>query len=171
MIGRLRILLNRPLDQRVGQGVLVLACAITVGFATIVTLTGSAGQPSGPGRRSTVPITAQAAPAEANRPQAPATSRRRPAKAEQDPQDRPGSDAARRADRELREHRALQHVPYRRGPVRIALVGARGRRAILLVAAPTRARARAAWRSFLHRYSDSGHAYIPRFRVRRGRHG
>ena len=86
----------------------------------------------------------------------------------QDPQDRRGSALARRSGRELASHRALQHVPYRREAVSIALVGARGTRAVLRVSAPTLTAARRSWRSFLRRYRDSGRAYLPRFDVRRG---
>ena len=65
--------------------------------------------------------TPSSAPALEPPPEAP-----RRAELRQDPQDVRGSAAARRAARALRSHRALQHVPYRGGEVRIALVGAEG---------------------------------------------
>lgn len=84
--------------------------------------------------------------------------------AKQDPQDRRGSKAAKRAARALTMHRALQHVPYRDGNVEIRLTGAlKDGKAVLTVTAPTVAEAKAGYRRFLARYHDSGRAYRPRF--------
>jgi hypothetical protein len=102
---------------------------------------------------------------------APAPLRAGRAPAHQDPQDHPGSAAHRRATREIADHRALQHVPYRAGGVAIDLVGARGDRAVLAVRATTRAAARRGWRAFLRRYRDDGHSYFPRFRTGGGPRG
>jgi hypothetical protein len=85
----------------------------------------------------------------------------------QDPQDRPGTFAHRRAGRELATHRALQHVPWRRGDVTVELVGARDGRAVLRVEAPGIATARRGYHVFLRRFHDDGRAYLPRFATRR----
>ncbi|MBK5218934.1 MAG: hypothetical protein JJE35_03995, partial [Thermoleophilia bacterium] len=81
----------------------------------------------------------------------------------QDPQDLPGSEAATRLAEALRERRALQHVPYRRGELAIELVGARRGKAVLRVSAPDRAAARRGWGEFLRRYRDAGASYLPIF--------
>ena len=94
--------------------------------------------------------------------------------AAQDPQDHPGTVAAKHAAQALAGHRALQHVPYRDGAVRITLTGAlRDGKAILTVTAPTLHDAKLAYRRFLARYHDAGRAYRPRFVARRKarRHG
>jgi hypothetical protein len=84
--------------------------------------------------------------------------------AAQDPQDHPGTAAAKRAARALASHRALQHVPYRHGDVTIRLTGAlKNGKAILTVTAPTLAEAKAGYRRFLARYHDAGRAYQPRY--------
>lgn len=88
----------------------------------------------------------------------------------QDPQDRPGSAASRSAQRELREHRALQHVPYRADGVQITLAGARGGAPVLRVTAATRPAAQRGWLRFLRRFHDSGRAYVCRL-VARGANG
>lgn len=167
MPDRLRALLDRPLDPAVARAVVALAAAIFAGFALVVLLGGLDGErakdptilaplrPAAKSRRVATPF----APPESRHP---AQGRR----GSQDPQDRPGSRAARRAVRELRAHRALQHVPFRRGRLRIDLVGARGSRAVLAVSAPTRAEARDGYRRFLRRYRDDGRAYAARFRAR-----
>jgi hypothetical protein len=91
---------------------------------------------------------------------------------QQDPQDRRGSPAAKRAARALASHRALQHIPYRHGPVSITLTGALpDGKAILIVTAPTLREARAGWRRFLARYHDNGRAYQPHFEAIGRPHG
>ena len=151
---------------------MVLAVAISFGFATVVVLTGTAEQGSrsasgvdlGQTRASVV-----ASPRPETEPgEAPSIPPRR-ARHRQDPQDDSRSAAGRRAERALRSHRALQHVPYRRGRLRIGLIGARRGRAVLLVTASSLASAHDGWRRFLGRYGDSGDGYLPRFRVD-GRH-
>lgn len=171
MVERLRALLERPLDPSLCRAALVLACALTVGFAALVALgaigssrTGSSLPSRLEGARSAVPV------APAPRPRA-AVRGDRPANPEQDPQDRTGSGAHRRAAQELATHRALQHAPYRHGGVSIDFVGARGGRAVLRVRADTLAAARLGWRDFLRRYRDPGTAYIPHFEARGGRIG
>ena len=170
MVDRLRALLDRPLDPRAGRAIVVLATAISLGFAFVVVLAGSAEQ----GSRSVSVIdrgevrTASGSQAGALPIEAP-TSVPRKARRRQDPQDDRGSAAGRRAESALRTHRALQHVPYHRGKVTIALKGARRGRAVLLVRAQTLAAARRGWRSFLQRFSDSGDAYLPDFKVGRAR--
>ena len=94
------------------------------------------------------------------------TTRKRIAK--QDPQDRPGTAAAKRAARALKAHLALQHLPYQHGDVTITLTGAlRDGKAVLTVIAPTLAQAKVGYRRFLARYHDAGRAYRPRFIARR----
>jgi hypothetical protein len=167
MADRLRALLDRPLDPSAARAILVFASAILVGFAGLFILAASQpDRPTSPDRPSPAasppdPI----APAGATKePQAerPTPSRR------QDPQDIDGSAASRRAARALRSHRALQHVPYRDSQLAVALIGARGGRAVLRVSAFTVREARRGWRRFLQRYSDSGRAYVVAF-ARRGR--
>lgn len=172
MADRLRALLEEPLDPRVGRAVVVLASAILLGLAVLFVL--AAREPDGAGPRG------QAQPPAAT-PSVPATpstgdvegeqTESRPPQRRQDPQDEEGSPAARRAARALRSHRALQHVPYRSGEVRVVLAGARGDRAVLRVSAPTARAARRGWHRFLWRYRDSGRAYAPVFGVRGGRDG
>lgn len=165
MADRLRALLDRPLDPATGRAILALATAVFLGFAALVAI-GVAGhatapRPAGKPPRSSTPAAPAPAPAERDRDPAPRERR-------QDPQDRRGSSAARRAAGTLRAHRALQHVPYRRSGLAIELVGARGGRAVLRVRAASASAARQGWRRFLHRYRDSGHSYIPRFKSRAG---
>jgi hypothetical protein len=162
MADRLRVLLDRPLDPSAARALLILASAILVGFAALFALAAtepgsppvSTGEPtvgSGPGR--TVPVGA---------------SRHRPPRSmrhQDDPQDVPGSAAARQAARALRSHRALQHVPYRNGELRVDLIGARGSRAVLRVSASTERAARRGWHRFLRRYRDPGQAYVPVLRA------
>lgn len=96
------------------------------------------------------------------------TARKRVAR--EDPQDQPGTKAAKRAARALKAHRALQHVPYRRGGVTIRLTGAlTDGKAVLTVTAVTLHQARVGYRRFLARYHDSGRAYRPRFIASKGR--
>ena len=174
MIDRLRLLLDRPLDPLVARAVVVFATAILLGFAALFVL--GAGESSRSAvtsdravrrRRRSQPARPLAATAPEAAPAAPRISRRR----RQDPQDEKGSAAARRAAKALRSHRALQHVPYRRGRFTVRLVGARGGRAELAVSAPTIPAARRGWRAFLRRYRDSGRAYLVRFEASGGHGG
>jgi hypothetical protein len=159
---RLRIFLDRPLDRRSRLAVLATTAAITVGFAVLVAFSGGAGSLSGQEPGPAAPAPRQEA---VRAPIGDAPHRHRHPR--QDPQDRPGSVAARRAGRELASHRALQHVPYRGGGVLVGLVGARGGKAVLRVEAATLAAAHRDWRRFLRRFHDPGTAYLPTFRVRR----
>jgi hypothetical protein len=165
MIDRLRFLLDRPLDPLAARAVVVLATAVLLGFAAVFVLGTSQPGPSAAPREQGLPARPQSgqplgrAPLDASPPLQAPPSRRR-----QDPQDEKGSAAAKRAARALNSHRALQHVPYRRGELSIELVGVRGGRAALRVSAPTLAEARGGWRRFLRRYGDAGRAYAPRFK-------
>jgi hypothetical protein len=157
MIDRLRFLLDRPLDPLAARAVVVFATAILVGFAALFFL--ASEETEGPNlheARSAASSSVPAAPIQKVESESPD---RRP----QDPQDVKGSIAARQAVRDLRSHRALQHVPCRRGELAITLVGARGDRAVLRVSAPNLSSARHGWRAFLRRYHDRGEAYIARF--------
>jgi hypothetical protein len=168
VVDRLRELAGRPLDRRVARATLAVGLAVTVGFCLLVALA-EIGWADG-ARVVAGPTTpAPSLPATRSGPASPAigpTARTRP---RQDPQDRPDGAARRRAVAELESHRALQHVPWRHGDVAIELVGARGSRAILRVVGPDLAVARRGYRSFLRRFDDRGHAYLPRFRARGGR--
>jgi len=165
MIDRLRTFLDRPLDPSAARPILVFASAILVGFAALFVL--AASEPDQP-NSSGQPSVAAAPPSpvvptqvvEGNPAEDQAASRW------QDPQDVEGSLAARRADRALRSHRAIQHVPYRHGELVIALVGAKAERALLRVSAPSLRAARRGWRAFLRRYNDRGKAHIARFVLR-----
>ncbi|MGN6817004.1 MAG: hypothetical protein ACTHK3_13130 [Solirubrobacterales bacterium] len=165
MIDRLRVLLDRPLDPSAARAILIFASAILVGFAALLVLAaGQADRPTAPAHPS-----ASASPPDRAVPAPPAASHRTdspvPPRRRQDPQDIESSTASRRAARALRSHRALQHVPYRDGELRVVLVGARGHRAVLRVSASTVKEARRGWRRFLRRYRDSGRAYSPVFDV------
>jgi hypothetical protein len=167
MADRLRALLDRPLDPSAARAILIFASAILVGFAGLFVL--AAGQsdvptpPKHPSRVVASPSPGAAIHAvEGNLGEGQAAPRR------QDPQDVEGSIAARRADRALRSHRALQHVPYRSEGLTVDLVGAHGRRAVLRIKAATVQAARRGWRDFLRRYHDSGRAYLPIFQSRSG---
>lgn len=174
MIDRFRFLLDRPLGPAAARAVVAFAGAILIGLAALFALgSGESAHPalggggaSGLGGSIVVGPRSRG-PAGAASPDAvpPAAreSRRR-----QDPQDAKGSLAARRAAESLRSHRALQHVPFRLGPLSVRLVGARGGRAVLVVSAPTIAAARRDWRAFLRRYGDAGHSYLPIFRSEGG---
>ena len=163
MVDRLRALLDRPLDPSGARAILALASAILLGLAALFVLAGS--EPERPTSRAARPPApsspALVVPVEVEG----EAAGHRPPTRRQDPQDIEGSAAARRAARALRSHQALQHVPYTQGGVTIALVGARGSRAVLRVSAPTVPGARRGWRRFLRRYRDSGRAYVPVFRT------
>jgi hypothetical protein len=170
---RLRALLERPLDPRAGRAIVAFAAAILLGFAALFAL--AAGE--APRRAASREHAASAAPrhfapapssAEAPAPEVAQRARRLP---RQDPQDEPGSAAARRAVHALHTHRALQHLPYSHDGVAIRIVGARSERAVLAARAPTLAAARRGWRAFLRRYRDDGRAYAPRFGARRSGRG
>lgn len=172
MLERFRLFLERPLAPSAGRAILALAAAILLGLAFLFVLAGS-----GSGRRADPParLAGRTAPEPAPEPspaRRPATEHpsRERSLPRQDPQDRRGR-AAERASEQLRTHRALQHVPYRRGRLRIELAGARGGKALLRVSAPTAAAARRGWRTFLRRYRDSGRSYAPVFEARRGARG
>ncbi|MGD9733999.1 MAG: hypothetical protein AB7V58_00065 [Solirubrobacterales bacterium] len=171
---RLRALLERPLDPSLCRVVLLFACAVSATFAALVAL-GAIGSgrtetplPPRPGPTASAPAVAPIAPSPRSRA---GVHRDTFAPPEQDPQDREGSAAHRRAERQLASHRALQHVPYRRGDVTIELVGARGRRAVLRVSATSAAATRAGWRRFLRRFRDAGRVYAPIFETGRGGRG
>ncbi|MGE0065808.1 MAG: hypothetical protein AB7T48_00480 [Solirubrobacterales bacterium] len=164
MVDRLRVLLEEPLDPRVGRAVVALASSILLGLAALFILAAREPDPSIRAEAPSAAPSSPGAPAAGFEPP-PVEESRPPRHLRQDPQDEKGSPAARRAARALASHRALQHVPYRDGPVTIALVGARGSRAILHVSAPTGAAARRGWRRFLGRFRDPGRAYVPIFRT------
>jgi hypothetical protein len=150
-----------------GRIVTLLGGAVGLGFAVLVGL-GATG-PARPIARS------HAVSRVAVKPAVPfhhgAAVRKTGSRFPQDPQDRPGSPAARRADRELAGHRALQHVPWRHDGVSIDLVGASGSKAVLAVRGAGVADARRGYRAFLRRFHDDGGAYLPRFRARGDRRG
>ncbi len=170
MVDRLRALLDRPLDPSAARAIVALASAILLGLAALFALAASeAGRPPSPEvRPATAFPFAPSAPVEAAEEEA--AENRLPTR-RQDPQDRKGAAAARRAAHALRSHRALQHVPYRDGDVTVALVGAKGSRAVLRVSASTVSAARRGWHRFLSRYRDFGRAYVPIFRATEGRDG
>jgi hypothetical protein len=169
VIGRLRALLERPLDPDVASAVVSLGLVATVGLACLFCVAACDGGEKTRGReaaRAPAGGSVRAAGiARAPVPAGPGEGRR------QDRQDRPGTVAHRRAERELAAHRALQHVPWRQGAVSVALVGARGSKAVLAVRASTLAAARRGWRRFLRRFDDPGLAYLPRFGTEEARRG
>jgi hypothetical protein len=138
--------------------VLVFAAAAFVGFAVLALVEFN---PAGGGRTSG---SGEAPPAQSPaHPAAKARAKARIAVPHQDPQDRSGTSAARAARRELRSHRALQHIPYRDDGVSIDLVGAKDGLALLRVNGGDFAAARRGWRRFLDRYDDEGQGYRPIF--------
>jgi hypothetical protein len=164
MVDRLRALLDRPIDPSAARAILALATAILVGLATLFVLAArQPDRPTSPPRPASAFSSLNTAPIEAVED---SSAKGQEAAHRQDPQDIEGSAAARRAARALRSHRALQHVPYRRGELAITLAGARGDRAVLRVSAANPPAARRGWRDFLRRYHDGGEAYIARFIVR-----
>jgi hypothetical protein len=167
MVDRLRALLDHPLDPSAARAILVLASAILLGFTAVFVIAASQPErPASPERSRSVESAATPAPPPTTAVEPPAATSPLPGGLRQDPQDVKGSAAARRAARAVRSHRALQHVPYRRGNLAIILVGAKGHRAVLRVTAPTRAAAQHGWRVFLRHFRDRGSAYIARFVVR-----
>lgn len=165
MVDRLRALLDRPLDSRVSRGIVVLATAVSLGFAALVVLV--------LGAEAVRPVTDHREPRPVRIAASSVLSVKGPAdrRPQQDPQDVPGSPAMGRARQALRSHRALQLVPYRRGHLRIELVGSRDGRAVLRVSATSVAQARSGWRDFLRRANDRGKAYSPLFVAVGGRRG
>lgn len=172
MVERLHALAERPLDPRAARAVVVLAAAVFAGLAALVALAGTEHRRAPRAQRAPIVRAAPGAPLPATSPPRAASPTKPEAELThrgghpaQDPQDRHGSAAARRAGRELADHRALQHVPYSEGGVVIDLAGAAGSRAILAVSAPTLGAARQGWRAFLRRFRDGGRAYAPRFHL------
>lgn len=171
MIDRLQAFLDRPLDPTVARTVLAIASVVTIGFSVLVGW-GSLSGPSPEDRPSAAAVRPTAPPATpATRPAEPA-SRPEPAPRHprQDPQDRRGTPASARAERSLRSHRILQHLPYSSGRLSVTLVGADHGRAVLRVEASSAKTARQGWRHLLRRFGDVGRSYLPRFlgRSRKG---
>lgn len=167
MVERFRTFLERPLHPSVSRAMLVLAVAVSVGFALVSLLADLGDRPHDERRavpRSQAPPTAVAI-------RTPSTWASGTGKvAGQDAQDRLGTMAHREAVREVGGHRALQHVPWHRDGVSIQLIGADAGRAVLAVEGPSIAAARRGWHLFLRRYHDDGRSYLPRIRVaKRGR--
>ncbi|MBS1863146.1 MAG: hypothetical protein JSS68_15715 [Actinobacteria bacterium] len=164
MVERLRALLERPLDPSVARSMLVLALAVGIGFAAVALIGGVGDRPD-----DVRPLQRDAWVGASAPDHAPSTSPPRSRQiVGQDAQDRPGTKAHRRAVREVDGHRALQHVPWRRGRVSVELVGAVGGRAALAVRGPDVRAARRGWTRFLGRYHDDGSSYLPRFRATKG---
>lgn len=165
MIDRFRDALDRPLDRGPAQAIVALATVVTFAFGVLVVL-GIVGhdQTSDPPVAG-LPLVRPSAPADQTgvpEPVAPSTGGDA-AVPSQDPQDRTGTGAYRRARRATDTHRAMQHLPYRIGRVTFALVGADEGRAVIRIAGPSSAVAHRAWGRFLHRFSDDGRAYETRF--------
>jgi hypothetical protein len=158
LVDRFLDFLYAPLSGRAAKAILILTAAVCHGYVLLTLLSIAAGQDSHPrterhdSGHSIAPVVS---PQPGGEPHAP-----RP---RQDPQDRPGSVAARAARGELRTHRALQHVPYRKAGVTITLIGARHGRALLSVRGGDLSTERQGWQRFLRRFGDDGTAYIPRF--------
>jgi hypothetical protein len=167
MIDRLRFLLDRPLDPLAARAMVVFATAILLGFAALFVLgAGESGRPAAVSRSEVVAHPRPARSFGAREVEAPSSEEpKAPRPHRQDPQDEKGSSAAGRAAKAMRSHRALQHIPYRSGPLAVRLIGARGDRAVLVVSAPTISAAHLGWRRFLRRYRDGGRAYLPRFKA------
>jgi hypothetical protein len=165
-VSRLTELVERPLDPAVGRVVLVLAGAVWVGFAALVGL-GLIGPGATAPTRMVVrhPAPDRAAAQLAVPSSRPADAEPSVPRGRQDPQDRRGSAAHRRARRELATHRALQHVPWHREGASISLVGARRGKAVLEIRGPGLRADRRAWSSFLRRFDDDGRSYLRRLVV------
>jgi hypothetical protein len=162
MVDRLRVLLDHPLNPRAGRAVVVLATAISLGFAGLVVLAGTADHGS-----SSVSAVSRGEVLTAPGSEAGASPIEASAHHRQDPQDDRESAAGRRAESALRSHRALQHVPFHGVGIAVTLAGARRGRALLVVSAPTVASAHRGWRRFLRRFGDPGSAYVPIFKASR----
>jgi len=165
MLERFRSFLDRPLDPGAGRAIVACTSAVFLGLGVLVLL-GAVDVAERPAAEPPPPTTASdppAVPPPVEIPEqiaVPVPPHRR-----QDPQDVPGSEAARRVAEALGARHALQQVPYRRGQLAIELVGARSGKAVLRVSAPTARVARRGWRRFLRRFHDSGRAYVPVFRT------
>lgn len=174
MIDLIRGLLDRPLDPRHARAIVAVASCLTLAFAGLVgfgVISGSrpTAHEGGEGRglaAPTAPPTAAIEPSPGGSDEGPDRPDAR-SKDHQDPQDHRGSSAYRRARRTLREHRALQHLPFQRRGLSINLIGADHGRAIVRIVAATVPEAKRRWREFLRRYSDAGGAYEARFAARR----
>ncbi len=175
MIDLVRGLLDRPLDPRHARAIVAVASCLTLTFAALVgfgVILGS--RPTAPetGARSGDPAIPTAPPPAAaegsphGSDEGPTRPGARRPEDHQDPQDRRGSPAYRRARRTLREHRALQHLPFRGRGLSITVIGADHGRAIVRIVAATVREAKRRWRVFLRRFRDDGHSYEPRFTVR-----
>lgn len=173
VLERFRVFLDRPLDPSAGRAVLALAAAILLGLAALYVLgAGESSHRTAPRPNAAILPALHSTPAPRVPGHAPPRQKGRQRRARrQDPQDERGSAAAEQAADTLRSHPALQHVPYRRGRLSVELVGARGRRALLSVSAPTVAAAQLGWRAFLRRFRDSGHSYLPIFEASGRRRG
>lgn len=169
MLERFRAFLERPLDPAAGQAIVVCAAAVFLGLGVLAVLGHLDGAERPAAESSSRQEPASAGPPSADVP-APAAVPVPPHR-RQDPQDVPGSEAARRVAELLRERRALQQVPYRRGELAIDLVGARHGKAVLRVSAPDIATARRGWLELLRRHRDDGRAYLPVFEARGDRDG
>ena len=174
MIDLIRGLLDRPLDPRHARAIVAVASCLTLAFAGLVgfgVISGS--RPTAhEGGDGTSDLAAPTAPPAAAIDGSPGGSDEGPDRPEarskdrQDPQDRHGSSAYRRARRTLREHRALQHLPFQGRGLSITLTGANRGRAIVRIVAATVPEAKRRWRRFLRRYSDAGGAYEAHFAAR-----
>jgi hypothetical protein len=176
VIELIRSLLDRPLDPRHARAIVAVASCLTLGFAVLVAFGVIGGS-----RPSTTATSSATGP----RPTAPPPDSvdrppRRPAREpersttahpdrRQDPQDRRGSAAYRRARRAVRDNRALQLLPFRRRGLSITLAGAGRSRAVIEIVAATVAEARHRWRGFLKRVDDNGSSYEVRFRAKPSR--
>jgi hypothetical protein len=174
VIDLIRGLLDRPLDPRHARAIVVIASCLTLAFAALVgfgVISGSRPTTHQGAERSGALAAPTAPPIVAigGSPGADGEGPDRPAarpEDHQDPQDRRGSSAYRRASRTLREHRALQHLPFHRRGLSITLTGADHARAIVRVVAATVPEAKRRWRGFLRRFGDDGRSYAPRFSAR-----
>jgi hypothetical protein len=174
VIDLIRGLLDRPLDPRHARAIVAVASCLTLAFAGLVgfgVISGSRPTAS-EGGDGTSDLAAPTAPPAAATEGSPGGSEEGPdrpearSKVRQDPQDHHGSLAYRRARRTLREHRALQHLPFHGRGISITLAGADQGRAIVRIVAVTVPEAKRGWRRFLRRYSDTGGAYEARFAAR-----
>ena len=169
MVDRLRALLDRPLDPRAG------ACGgrprhrDPARLRSLFVLGGERARSCGSLSRAT-PSRAPPQPhlslrLRPGRSVPPDRAAARPALADRTPRTRRAAPPRRRAARTLRSHRALQHVPYRRGESD----GRAGRGARRAGGASSQradhSGARSGWQRFLRRYGDTGRAYVPLFTV------
>jgi hypothetical protein len=177
VIDLIRGLLDRPLDPRHARAIIAVASCLTLAFAGLVgfgVISGSrptaheGGEGTSDLAAPTAPPIAAIEGSPGGSDESPGRTGARPPESHQDPQDRRGSSAYRRT---LREHRALQHLPFHGRGLSITLTGADQGRAIVRVAAATVPEAERRWRGFLRRLGDRGDSYLPRFQARGGRDG